>query len=366
MSWPMGREQMRLRSPSCAYHVLLIRVIRTFDDVHTMNVEFDNLTCIPRCCEARNRPVPALSAISDVPRTLCRPDKPSTFIVTQSHTMRTSTLAVLPALSGLAQASTIHKEEDRPLLVTSTPRTAIEGCLAEAYYGTYGGSSDESIYLPAIDCLAEQQTLSFLESGSIRQIPANIQGGRLVWIGLAGVDGQSELGNAWENIDAMANGDWTIGAREDQKAFAAGGHVPGGVDKVMLIHQTLRSMIVHVPEHVLPILDTLLPAHLVPVALPTRPLPAPMQKASNDLWSSVPSKLVANLANITKHLTFDPKLDGVLNGIDLNDVRKTARWLTGEAPSGITSRHSFTPGAIKAAHWLKGESSLRRAHMTIC
>jgi hypothetical protein len=40
----------------------------------------------------------------------------------------------------------------------------------------------------------------------------------------------------------------------------------------------------------------------------------------------------------------------------MDNVRKDVRWLTGEGPSGIESRHSFTSGAIKAAHWIKGES----------
>jgi hypothetical protein len=109
----------------------------------------------------------------------------------------------------------------------------------------------------------------------------------------------------------------------------------------------------HVPTSYLPILDTLLPAHLVPVALPTSPLPRPDSLLAG--FDAVPKHLVENLASITKHLEFDPTLSKVLNdGIQMDSIRRDVRWLTGEGPSGIESRHSFTAGAIKAAHWIKG------------
>jgi hypothetical protein len=72
----------------------------------------------------------------------------------------------------------------------------------------------------------------------------------------------------------------------------------------------------------------------------------------------VPDHLVKHLAEITANLSFSPALDRILSdGIVMDDIRRNVRWLTGEAPSGIVSRHSFTEGALKAANWIKGESA---------
>ena len=71
-------------------------------------------------------------------------------------------------------------------------------------------------------------------------------------------------------------------------------------------------------------------------------------------WDPVPERFAKNLANLTEHLKIDPTLDKILSeGIQLDEIRRNVRWLTGEGPSGIESRHSFTEGAVKAAHWIK-------------
>jgi hypothetical protein len=128
-----------------------------------------------------------------------------------------------------------------------------------------------------------------------------------------------------------------------------------------LVHSTERYLLLHVPHGILPIIDTLLPSHLVPVALPTQAYPLGTAAANGDvaMWEPVKDKYVKYLANITSSLKFDSKLDSVLNkGIEFDEVRRSIRWLSGEGPSGIESRHSFTPGALKAAHWIKGGSRL--------
>lgn len=115
-----------------------------------------------------------------------------------------------------------------------------------------------------------------------------------------------------------------------------------------MLHASAHSLLLSVPNEYLPVLDTLLPRHLVPVALPQQPY-------ARNGWDPVPEHLARNLANITAHLKFDSALDKVLNeGLDVDELRRDIRWLTGEGPSGIESRHSFTEGAIKAAHYIKG------------
>lgn len=252
-------------------------------------------------------------------------------------------LALLPLLATLAVARPAVEtsiEDVRSVVVRS--ELARSDCIAESYYGSYGGSSEtkEHIYLPTSDCLTAAQASSV-------SVPTN-EKGRIIWVGPAGVDPssvkQGDLSAHWASIQALARSHVNT-LREEQHTFTSDVFT----DSIELLHQSDKSLLLHVPTSYLPILDTLLPAHLVPVALPSSPL------SSMAGFDAVPKHLVENLANITKHLVFDPTLSKVLNdGIQMDSIRRDVRWLTGEGPSGIESRHSFTAGAIKAAHWIKG------------
>ena len=255
-------------------------------------------------------------------------------------------LALLPLLATLAVARPAVDLTSRARSSDITSEPAGSECITEAYYGTYGGSSEtqEQIYWEVNNCLPE--TNSALG-------PAGDKG-RLVWVGPAGIDPSSslvkeELSASWASIQALAQAH-SVSAREGQQVFTT-----AHTESIELVHQSSQSLLLHVPTSYLPILDTLLPAHLVPVALPTSPLPSPASSIAG--FDTVPKHLVENLANITRHLEFDPTLSKVLNdGLQMDDIRRNVRWLTGEGPSGIESRHSFTAGAIKAAHWIKGMS----------
>jgi hypothetical protein len=256
-------------------------------------------------------------------------------------------LALLPLIATLAVArpATESNGATRSLLVTS--QLARSDCISEAYYGSYGGSSEtkEHIYLPTSDCFLDAKVNSV-------SVPSS-EKGRIIWISPAGVEpssvAQGDLSAHWDSIQTLARLH-VNSIRESQHTFTSAGFT----DSIELLHQSDNSLLLHVPTSYLPILDTLLPAHLVPVALPISPL------SSMAGFESVPKHLVENLANITKHLEFDPTLSKVLNdGLQMDNIRRDVRWLTGEGPSGIESRHSFTAGAIKAAHWIKGTSGSR-------
>jgi len=255
-------------------------------------------------------------------------------------------LALLPLLAALAAARPAiesTKPLARSLVITS--ELAGSDCISEAYYGSYGGSSEtkEHIYLPTSDCVTQAQA-----QGSLVVLPLSGEG-RFIWVGPAGVEPTSkdsprdDLSAHWNSIQALARSHANT-YRDSQHTFTS----EGFADSVKLLHQSETSLLLHVPTSYLPIIDTLLPSHFVPVALPTVPL-------SLTAFESVPKHLVQSLANITKHLEFDPTLSKVLNdGIQMDSIRRDVRYLTGEGPSGIESRHSFTAGAIKAAHWIKG------------
>ena len=251
------------------------------------------------------------------------------------------------------------------VLITDTPPS---GCLAETYYGTYGGYGEEHIYIPSGDCLGSKVWAA--SSGSLIPLsgPAAAVGGeqgRLVWVGQAGVEGvDNDIREDWTGIEslsevALATVPQGMVSSQDGQVVFGDRQVGGG--GLSLLHASSKTMLLHVSSTLLPILDTLLPPHLVPVALPLSPLPralddtsAPGSMATTNEWKTVPPHYARHLANITRSLKFDAGLDKVLNELNHDQVRRNVRWLTGEGPSGITSRHSFTPGAIKAAHWLKG------------
>lgn len=254
-------------------------------------------------------------------------------------------LAGISAVTATAIRSTIP---ERSLLITS--QTSSTPCLAEAYYGSYGGSkaTTEHIYLPTKDCARELSVSGLFGDDTMERVPGGE--GRLVWVGMAGLDPslvQLDMDNSWLGIQSLAQ---SLAIKfEDQHAFSTNPDI-----SISLIRQSNSSLLLHVPESMVPILDTLLPAHLVPVALPLKPFPP----VTTTEFASVPRHLAEHLGNLTKHLRFDPLLGQILDsGIQMNDIRKDVRWLTGEGPSGIESRHSFTAGAIKAAHWIKGTSS---------
>lgn len=272
-------------------------------------------------------------------------------------------LSLVPIVAFLATSqafptSSSVENEIQSLLITDTPPSVARGCLVDSYYGSYGGKQDEHIYLPTSACLREGNGLSAVDSGSI--VPLSENGGRLVWIGQAGVEGvMDNVAASWIDIETMALQLTSSATPQGGLEGYTGQAVLGHGKPLSLVHSSSRSIILYVPDNVLPLIDTLLPSHLVPVVLPLSPLPLLSPSGTDEEigaseWKSVPAKYAKHLANLTSTLKFEPKLDKILEGISMNEVRRNIRWLTGEAPSGITSRHSFTPGAIKAGHWIKG------------
>lgn len=236
------------------------------------------------------------------------------------------------------------------LLVSHTPPSITTGCLRASYRGSYGGlaTTQDHIYFPTTECLTAETTLDELDAGSVVSLPE--RDGRIIWVGQAGVDPSlSAVGRAaegmvdsWDTINERASSMLSLNS-PPQKVY--GSSILHHTEPISLLHLSASSMLLFVPTSFLPIIDTLLPSHLVPVALPP---------TSSVTFPSVPAHLAHNLANITVALRFSPQLDRIVtDGIKHDEIRRNVRWLTGEAPSGIESRHSFTPGALTAAHWIK-------------
>ncbi|TXT13188.1 hypothetical protein VHUM_01589 [Vanrija humicola] len=219
------------------------------------------------------------------------------------------------------------------LITPSAPARGLAPCLSGAYHGQYGG---QHVFLPSDDCIGASAGL--LSAGSIVPTVADEV---VVWVGRAGVQGAEKLtpDALFAHIDAGARR-FLPSLLDDgaQKVFAA----PAGA-ALSLLHASEDALFISVPRAALPVLDTLLPPTYVPVGVAPSPVP---------LWD-VPEHYAKHLANVTHHLRFRPEIAAVVNTIDADDIRRDVRWLTGEAPSGIVSRHSFTEGARVAAKWIK-------------
>jgi hypothetical protein len=271
------------------------------------------------------------------------------------------TLLGVVAATG-ATALIIRQDNVQSILITSqAPSAGSDACLKSSYYGAYGSTASqrEYIYLPSSECLGSAHTLDAMNEGSLAFLDKAdlIPDDRLVWVGQAGVapdllgkDGGSTA--EWYSSISTKAAETTLIKRDDQ---AQQSHFTAGTPKTLtMLHASAHSLLLHVPSDFVPILDTLLPRHLVPVALPLSPYAA---GGGDSAWEPVPEHLAKHLANITASLKFDPSLDKVLNeSLDADQLRRDIRWLTGEGPSGIESRHSFTEGAVRAAHYIKRES----------
>jgi hypothetical protein len=77
----------------------------------------------------------------------------------------------------------------------------------------------------------------------------------------------------------------------------------------------------------------------------------PMQPTQ---YVTVHSESIQVVKNILNQVEFNPLVASIVNNISVPQIQNDIRFLTGEDKlSGIISRHSFSPGALTAAHWLK-------------
>lgn len=238
---------------------------------------------------------------------------------------------------------------DRALLITNdAPSPALPDCLREAYHGDYGG---RHVYMPSADkCADSSFTTGFFGEGSIARLE---DGEHLVWVTGAGIEGwkggREGLMAAWEAIESAsallvgaAGAATNIG---EQATFSAEQEIT--IDAVpQLLGASDTGLFMVVSSRVLPVIDTLLPREVVTVGVSPTPL-----------GYGIPEHYAKNLANITKHLKSNNALHNAVSTLNATSIRDTVRYLTGEdKSSGITSRHSFTPGARIAADWLKKET----------
>jgi hypothetical protein len=161
---------------------------------------------------------------------------------------------------------------------------------------------------------------------------------------------------AWETIDSTASSLLSSQGEDGQTSFSKESFQIS-LDRVpALVHASDSGLYLSVPSSILPVLDTLLPAHLTPVAFPPRPVAIPT--TTGNRWG-VPEEKAAHLAHITQHLRFDPKIASIASTISAKEILDDVRYLTGEREdSDIESRHSFHPDILKAVLWVRRKWAL--------
>ena len=111
-----------------------------------------------------------------------------------------------------------------------------------------------------------------------------------------------------------------------------------------ILHQSPTSLLISIPPFQARTIDMLLPPFWKSALLPREPVP----------YRAVSPSAIEPLKKVLKKLKFDPVVASIVNNISIPQMRNDIRFLTGEDErSGIISRHSFTPGAVIAARWLK-------------
>jgi hypothetical protein len=272
------------------------------------------------------------------------------WLVLASLASVTSAISI-PASSKLAILSTASSSSPQDFSLSS-----LSPCLQASYYGAYGGevATQDHVFMPSAGCLTGMNADRFAHDGGWGMVDLVEGEGRIIWVGQAGVE---RMGREVSEMREGMLGSWdTIRSLSMAHVDLQGSqHVlSSNQETIRLLHSTAHSLLLQVPRSLLPHLDTFLPSHLVPIALPSS---SGANTQTLTLPLPVPAKFAKHLADITANLTFSPLVDKVVtDGINLDDLRRNVRYLTGEGPSGIESRHSFTPGALVAATWIKGRS----------
>ncbi|KAF9450635.1 Zn-dependent exopeptidase [Macrolepiota fuliginosa MF-IS2] len=238
-----------------------------------------------------------------------------------------------PLASAASAALLLIAPFDKPLFTT---------CLSSSFYGSYraGLNTYHSVFMPDATCFdsfavggpaAEAHVMEFTRTER-----------ELVWVEKEVVE--ASLTNAEkESMDDFFKHFGYIHATVPnvggQQAFSGSSPHP-----LEVLHQTPDALLLSVPSAEAYGIDLILPRFWKSTILPSSPVE----------YIPVPFEDVEPIRNVLGKLRFDPVVASIVNNISLPQMKDDVRFLTGEdGKSGIVSRHSFTPGAIVAANWIK-------------
>ncbi|KAI0051251.1 Zn-dependent exopeptidase [Auriscalpium vulgare] len=220
------------------------------------------------------------------------------------------------------------------------PSLTSDPCLADNFYGTYGG---QSVFVAPHACFTGFATPV---SGAFApaEYPA-ANGTELVWVEQVALDAslQSQSPSfSPENISGYLSD--LFASTSEVSLEGAQQALSLSAPTYAVLHHTATSVLLALPTPHAHRLSLVLPPTWKVYALPDAPLPiVPVEEPA-----------IERVREILAALKFDPLVAKVVANISLAQIRNDIRWLTGEdGKSGIESRHSFSSGALTAADWLK-------------
>jgi hypothetical protein len=213
-------------------------------------------------------------------------------------------------------------------------------CLSPAFFGNFqDGGKSLSIFRPDALCLTEWISQTMASTASFVEASSEIQ--QLVWLTEAAIDDslKYQTQSLRNEFDAFLDTLSTY-SHDAQEVIPHSQHQPG----YELLHRTPSAALLSVAPEKARIIDTLLPRFWKSTLLPTTPVS----------YIPVPPSATKHVEDVLATLRFDPVIASMTSDLSVIQMKDDIRFLTGEdGESGIVSRHSFTPGALVAASWLK-------------
>ncbi|QRV82109.1 Peptidase family M28 protein [Ceratobasidium sp. AG-Ba] len=220
-------------------------------------------------------------------------------------------------------------------------------CLSTSYFGTYGQQLTH-VFVSEPEC-TESVEPSFTRGNSpivVNEASKDEEDKLLCWLEEAVLDDSIRRVGAKSVAEEIA--EFVRRANPSTEARRMTEQIPmssSEFNKATVLYSTPTGALVSISPSLLSHLDMLLPGHIQPTVLPTSPLPLhPTETKSSTKY----------LRSVLKNLKFNPDIAALTSTISLSHMQDTILWLTGEDPSSpIISRHSFSPGARTAAHWIQ-------------
>ncbi|KIL70287.1 hypothetical protein M378DRAFT_67848 [Amanita muscaria Koide BX008] len=219
-------------------------------------------------------------------------------------------------------------------------------CLSANFHGNYRDGRDiRSVFSFSTDQRDQHCFYSLgvsLAERDAYKIETVYEPQQLVWLELQEVDASLKSQNSFDVknwITALHDRDSSEFVYADyQTPFQ-----PLTVDQP-IIWQSDKAALLSVDQRFASTLDQHLPRFWKSTLLPSSPI----------VHHAVPTSSVEHIQYILSQIGFDPAVASIVNNMSISQMERDIQFLTGEdSASPLVSRHSFTPGAIVAAEWLK-------------
>ena len=218
-----------------------------------------------------------------------------------------------------------------------------ESCLSNYFYGNIkDGQTILSLLRPDRACFDSWTSHTVVPSTSIVQAGQGIH--QLVWLEELAVEEtlKSRVPPAERGLDAFL-GRLSAKQSNGNQAQVVMDALHSSFDYEIL-YRTPSAALISLDHDNARVVDTLLPPFWKSTLLPTSPIP----------FYQIPHSTLSCIEETLAKLQFDPTIASIVGSISVPQMRSDIRFLTGEdGNSGIISRHSFSPGALTAASWLK-------------